>query len=308
MYFFSRVISAMIFVFLIFTSIGVVANFITGMPFLKYGYGLIDWGSEAKSIRPEIYDLNKSWEYELALTNRTESKVSGFFSYYNIPDAKNKIEHGVDVNLDIKQVNSNVIATVSFNNKSGNDYYIYRNNLNTSNEDITFGVLCSSSFLITTENIRLDYIGRYCDLDIDDIVNGWKKIEAGRIFSFTVTLNRAYEFLPGKHQYRIGSLDYLLITPRGVYEYAIYDLMFSILSGHCSYENEALLPMMTKNCWFSIQCKSNDGYLKILLANVGIDGKSADNYFKIRTNQVSVSINADDETSYYQFMKNILNR
>lgn len=306
MFFFSNLINGVVFCFFIFNSSSVFANYIPGMSLLKYGYGLVDWGSEAKSIRPEIYDLNKSWGYELALINRTESNISDFFSAYNIPYAKNGIEYGVDVNLDIKQVNSNVIANVLFNNKSENDYYIYRNKLNTSGEDITFGVLCGSSFLIATENIRLDYMGRYCDLDIDDIVNSWQKIEAGMTFSFTVTLNRAYEFLPGKHQYMIDSLEYLFITPRGVYELAIYYLMFSILSEHNSCKNETILPIMDEDFFSTIQCKFDDDYLKTLLASVGIDGKNVDNYFKIRANQVRISINADGETSYYQFMNNIL--
>lgn len=40
----------------------------------------------------------------------------------------------------------------------------------------------------------------------------WLSIEPGEIFSYTIPLNRAYEFLPGEHQYQIGSLEYPIVT------------------------------------------------------------------------------------------------
>lgn len=63
-------------------------------------------------------------------------------------------------------------------------------------------------------------------------------------------------------------------------------------------------PLISERRFLCPQYENNENDLKIFLNNYGFNSSSSDNYFEIRTNQVSVLIDANKCTSYYQFMKN----
>ena len=171
--------------------------------------------------------------------------------------------------------------------------------------DIFFGVICSASFLITTNNVKLDYLGHSCDFG-NDIQDWWLEIESGESFSYTIPLNLAYEFLPGKHQYQIGSLEYPIITKEWFSEKNMYNKMFSIFNwlSPCSMKTD--YPLVLERRFLCPQYEVDKNDLRRVLNNFGFNGNSSDYYFEIRTNQVSILIDANKNTSYYQFMENKL--
>ncbi|HED3664687.1 TPA: transposase, partial [Citrobacter freundii] len=168
-----------------------------------------------------------------------------------------------------------------------------------------FGVICGSSFLITTDNVKLDYLGHSCDFG-NDIQDWWLEIESGESFSYTIPLNRAYEFLPGKHQYQIGSLEYPIITKEWFSEKNMYNKMFSIFNWRSSCSMKTDYPLVLKRRFLCPRYEVDKNNLRRVLNNFGFNGNSSNYYFEIRTNQVSILIDANKNISYYQFTENKL--
>lgn len=200
--------------------------------------------------------------------------------------------------------NHNVMAKVVFFNKSDHDYFIYRGGLPSTAGDIFFGIMCGSYFRITADNIKLDYLGHSCDFG-NDLEKNREKIKPGRKLKFTVWLNLAYEFLPENHQYQIGTLEYGVVTKEWFSEVIAKRTMFRILERRAECPIKTDLPLMTELQYMCPQSKSGERVndLSSILEDIGFDGGNSKNYFRIRSNQVSISVNADKETSYYQYLR-----
>lgn len=274
---------------------------------VKYGYGEIYWGGEASTAEPVIYPLNESSAYDALIQKQPNATIFELYPYYEVSERENELRkkiYAIDVLLTVKQENNNVLADVIFHNKSNRNYYINKWRLPSFTGDPFFGVMCSSSFLITMGNIKFDYLGNSCDFG-DDMEDWWLKIEPGEEFSYTIPLNRAYEFLPGKHRYQIGSLEYPIVTEQWFSEKKIYNTMFSIL------DSRSLCPIKTNNPlvlerWFLCpQYESGENDLRRILNNIGFNSNESEYYFELRTNEVSVLIDANRATSYYLFMRNM---
>lgn len=273
---------------------------------IKYGYGDIYWGREASTSYPVIYPLYKSESYERFIIQHPDATIADlYYLYYNISESENKKSqeiYDLDVSLTVSQEEYNVLARVVFNNKSNNDYFINKRML--PSYDTAFGAMCSASFLITTENIKLDYLGRSCDFG-DYMRDWWLKIGGGEQFSYEVLLNHAYEFLPGGHQYQIGSLEFPVVTEQWFLEKKTYKTMFMILDWRSICPIKTDFPLVLKKRWlcpqYEFEIRKNN--LKYILNRLGFNGDGSKEYFLIRTNQVSVYIDANKDTSWYQFMR-----
>lgn len=294
-------------VILFFLNIPVIHANEIGVMNIKYGYGDIYWGGEASTSYPVIYLLYKSESYERFIRQHPDASIVDlYYLHHEVSESENKQSqriHDLDVSLTVTQKKYNVLARVVFSNKSNNKYFINKRML--PSYDAAFGVMCSASFLITTEDIKLDYLGRSCDFG-DHMRDWWLKIGAGEQFSYTVKLNRAYEFLPGRHQYQIGSLEYPVVTEQWFTEKNMYNAMFAIFDMYSPCLIKSKYPLIFEARWlcpnYEYEYEPWKNNLRNTLNRLGFNDDVSKEYFLIRTNQVSVYIDANKETSWYQFM------
>ncbi|MCE0826884.1 transposase [Buttiauxella sp. A2-C2_NF] len=293
------------FLFLLLFNMSITCANAVGVIVMKYGYGEIYWGKKAFTADPMVYPLNESSAYERLMGKQSGATIADLYPNYDIGEAENKQSQkvrAIDVSLKVRQASSNILVTITFHNKSNKNYFINGHSLPTET-GIAFSLMCGSSFLITTNDIKLDYLGRSCDFG-DDLRNGWNIIEPGKHFSFTVPLNFAYEFLPGKHQYQIGSLEYAIATEQWFDEKIMFNTMFRVFEIRSTCPIKADLPLVFEERWLCPQYNVGDG-VRDDLEDMGFNGDSGEYYFEIRTNQVSISIDADKNTSYHQYLKKI---
>lgn len=250
----------------------------------RYGYGLRKWNES----------LNK---YDKAMV----SDHGGIYYHYNISDSKSKLEQskrGIYVHLEVRQEGSNVIAEVNFYNRSHHSYFIFKNNIGLSNGD-GFYPLCDDAFMVTTEGIRLDYLGMFCAFDsnqyIDEKIN-WLEIPAGNAYSFTINLNDVYNFLPEKRRYNIGSLEYIIVNNDWFTEqliYGYYGTLFSILDWQYMCKVNEGGNYIEKRWLCESDAARDDKSAQSFLRRFDYDGLDRGNYFKIRTNQVVIDVDGD---------------
>lgn len=297
----------MVFLFLLFLNSSIADVHATGIAVIKYGYGKIYWGKKASTADPVVYPLDESSAYDDLIRKQPDATIANLYPYYEISEAESELQkkaYEIEVSLTVTQEDNDVLANVEFHNKSNKNYFIYKWGMPSIARDPVFGVMCGSSFLITMNNIKLDYLGHTCDFG-DDMRDWWLKIKPGERFSYIIPLNRAYEFLPGKHQYQIGSLEYPIVTEQWFSEKKIYNVMFSIFDRRSLCPIKTDYPLVSKYRFLCPQYESGKNDLKHILNNIGFNGDGSGYYFEIRTNQVFILINANKNTSYYQFIKKI---
>lgn len=140
-----------------------------------------------------------------------------------VSEFKNKKD--IYAHLQLKHNKSLITANVTLHNKSNSSYYVHRMNLPANIHESPYSPLCSGSFLIVTNNIRLDYIRKItCRFDLWMKKSDWIEISPGEKLSYTVNLNDYYAFLPAKHQYDIGTVEFTLVNSNWFLEQHIYDL------------------------------------------------------------------------------------
>jgi len=279
----------------------------TGVELIKYGYGKIYWGKKASTAKPVVYPLSESSAYEDLIRKQPNATITDLYPSYEISEEENKWrekKYAIDVFLTVKQDKKNVVANITFHNKSNRNYFIYKWGMPSTALDPFFGTTCGSSFLITTSNIKLDYLGHSCDFG-DETQDWWLKIGPRESLSYTIPLNRAYEFLPGKHQYQIGSLEYPIVTEQWFSEKKIYSSMFSVFDKRSSCPIKTNNPLVSERRFLCPQYGAGENDLRRILNDVNFNDNESKYYFSIRTNQVSIFINADENTSYYQFIDKI---
>ncbi|WP_330985829.1 MULTISPECIES: transposase [Enterobacterales] len=296
-------------VFLFFSAVSMSYVNATDVIVMKFGYGEIYWGKKAFTVDPVVYPLKDSYAYEKLMLRQPDATTANLNPYYDFTVEENnrtQKERAIVASLKVWQKKHNVLAQVELHNKSSHVYFVYRGGMPSLSGVVSFGVMCGSNFMLTTENIKLDYLGRYCDFG-DDRQNNWVDIKPGETFLFIVPINLAYEFLPGKHQYQIGSLEYEVVTKEWFSEVDTNSSMFSIFNRRSDCPIKTELPMVINERWLCPQYEFSANDLESILNDLGFDGGNSKNYFQIRTNQVSITINADKKTSYYQFMRDIKN-
>lgn len=277
----------------------------TDIIIMKRGYGLIYWGEKSSTYNPSVYPLNGSYAYEKLMQWKSDGTTADLRPQYAISDEESrqlKKRHAIDATLRVRQEKHNVYATIFFHNKTNHSYFIYRGELPTGGWGGGFGVMCGSAFRITSEDIKLDYLGHSCDLG-NERSNNWEEIKPRERSSFLVRLNLAYEFLPGKHQYQIGTLEYTVVNNEWFVEVDAYEAMFKILNFRALCPIKTDLPFVKKKRYLCPQYEFGKNSLESILDEYGFDNSYSENSFEIRTNQVSVTINADKNTSYYHFLR-----
>ncbi|MGB7799598.1 hypothetical protein [Buttiauxella sp.] len=268
----------------------------------KYVYGFRQYSQVRgeKYLPPVIEPLSDT-------DLKEKSSVAKIYPYFDIGDYESKIEknnHHIDINLSVQQKKVSVMAMVSFYNSDHQAYFVHRSRL-ASND--SFLPLCGHAFSVATDGISLAYLGRRCQFDDEDNDKkpDWIEIPAGKTFSYTVKLNDAYLFPPGKRRYNIGTLKFFLANDTFFYEKRIYKTVFSIL-------NWKFDDCETNKYSYYVQkvnelCKVLDPWKEDtaegLLSKFDYDGLSPDNFFEARSNQVILNIDGDMLTSPYKMKK-----
>ncbi|BCG10575.1 hypothetical protein [Buttiauxella agrestis] len=240
----------------------------------------------------------------------TDLKVNGddikIYPYYDIGEYESEMEQNkrqVDIHLTVQQKNSSAFATVNFYNRSLQTYFVHRSRLAREEEQ----PLCSDTFSIATEGIRLVYLGWRCQFEDEDNDKkpDWQEILAGKTFSYTLKLNDAYLFPPGKRRYNIGTLEFFMANDTFFHEKRIYNTVFSILNwkfGSCETDKYSYFIQNINEL-----CKVIDPWKEDtaegLLRKFDYDGFSPANFFEARSNQVIINIDGDMLTSPYDMNK-----
>ncbi|WP_410751705.1 hypothetical protein [Citrobacter sp. U14242] len=251
-----------------------------------YGYGKRNGGDY-----PFVYPLsleNKKNHYILdSFDNNKEQDLHQVFAY-----------------LSVKKKEHQVLAKVTFKNLSKESYFVHRNRLTLDNDGTGSGIIssmCGKSFIITTNNILLDYLSSKCEFDEYNFDHDWIEIPAGQSRSFSFVLNDAYIFLPGEHRYDIGSLEYYFTDAKWIRKKKIYRSLFYIIKfrvGICSSRLGGDYIFQENNSY----CEPEDENLidiEYFLWRLGLNGGHEGMYFNIRTNQVVIDIDGCDIHSLY---------
>ncbi|EAN4681796.1 hypothetical protein EHN46_23220 [Salmonella enterica] len=253
---------------------------------LMYGYGKRS-GVQYPFIHPLSLE-ERNLYYALSLSgNNKEQNFHQVFAY-----------------LSVEKKDRRVLAKVTFKNLSKESYFVHRNRLALDNDwaDIAnFYLMCGKSFMVTTNNIQLDYMGNRCEFDEYYFDNDWVEIPAGQSRSFGFILNDAYIFLPGEHRYDIGSLEYYVTDAKWIRRKKIYRSLFDIMEfriGVCSSRlgGEYLFPKDNGYCGPEDEDSIDIEYF---LRQFRLNGGLKEMYFHIRTNQVEIDIDGRDIHALY---------
>lgn len=242
-------------------------------------------------------------------TNLTvDGKINHIEPYYSISDEQSgqqQKRHQLYVHLTVQQKKQTVIATVKFDNQSDHPFYVHKSRL--AMQHIGQDSLYEHAFLIASEGIFSFFIGHrwHFDDETNESKTGWEKIQANGTYSFTVTLNDTYSFLPGKRRYNIGSLEYSVVNEQWFVDSSTYESLFSILDWtylNCHipegiYYMRKINNLCTSNYW------NRNQRVRSFLYNLNFLGFDDNNYFEIRTNQVVISLDGDKLTSPYDKKK-----
>lgn len=261
----------------------------------KYTYGY-PYSSEGRRNKPVIDPLPKA-----GLTH--DGKVNVIYPYYSIDEQQSNLEqykHHLHVHLSLRIIKQHVVATVNFQNRSGQAYFVHKSRL--AIEDPDFYPLYGPAFSIATEGVSSFYLGNrwHFDDEVNDSKVAWQELPDNKNYSFTVKLNDAYAFLSKKHDYSIGTLEYSIVNAQWFVEKRIYKALVSILEWKyltCQIrENSNYIFRINKLCLVGY---SNEIPISDFLYELDLQGFNSDNYFEIRTNQVKIKIDGDKLTSPY---------
>lgn len=273
---------------------------------VHYGYGKLLWHDK----KPVIYPLASLSDYTYYNEFDPFETIYYVGQYYKISlNESKRIQEQKDIyaHLQLKHNKSLITANVTLHNKSNSSYYVHRMNLPANIHESPYSPLCSGSFLIVTNNIRLDYIRKItCRFDLWMKKSDWIEISPGEKLSYTVNLNDYYAFLPAKHQYDIGTVEFTLVNSNWFLEQHIYDLFFAIVDERHYKQCKNTSGIVRKYIYKSWQlCETYRGRwnpLQELMNRFHYEGGS-ENIFQIRTNQENININGDKIKSLYSSMQ-----
>ncbi|MCU6174639.1 hypothetical protein [Citrobacter cronae] len=246
----------------------------------EYGYGSLYWELD-KHNKPSIYNILDSNGYIPEGTSIRDILPSYSIGQNENIDTKNALN--VSLLLSITNKKRDVIATVKFLNKSKNSLYIYKKNIPSGGK-----ILCDNRFLITSKNINIDYLGGWCNYGSVFYDQDWLKIPAKKRYSYSIILNKFYDFLPGNNVYNIGSFEQIVVSDKWLTTKRINNSMFRIL-------NWIDNPPINKSKKYTNDNIANYFY------NLGFNGQPP--AFYIRTNEVAIKIDGDKIKSFYAITK-----
>ncbi|ELY6085880.1 hypothetical protein SNQ11_000962 [Cronobacter sakazakii] len=249
-----------------------------------YGYGSLYWGG-VQHEKPAVYSLLDTNQYT------TQSmKANDIGPSYRVSDTDSKNvqkKTGVYIHLSVKQSLHDVLANIEIDNNSSESYFLHKQNLPARYSIAQKKIKnCSNMFLITAENIRLDYLGGSCEYYSINDRNAWVELPAKKNIRFTVKLNDDYVFLKGVNFYNIGTLEYTMVNTAWFTRQRINELLFLILNfkSEC-FDDENKITSYDRD-----KCDSNnENDIEYHLFRFGIDGGNTDS-FQFRSNQVSIEL------------------
>ena len=215
----------------------------------------------------------------------------------------------LSVALKVKELDSKVLATTTFKNNSYSDRYIFITNI-PYNRDLRyphyFYALCEDMFSIfTDDNIKLDFLGEGC-LPENMEIDSWVKIAPQKEIVFTVILNGSYLFLPGEHNYRIKTADYLVVDKKWFSTGEINKKLFSIFDFNypkCKLRKHSyLLQKETELCAADPWKKNSIEYFMTFHFR---EGDILPPGHKIKSNQITIKINGSKVRSFYEIPRNL---
>lgn len=197
--------------------------------------------------------------------------------------------YGVKTSLSINVDGGYVIATVVFENNSGQSFYLYKKQIPTPD-----GKLCDERFYITTGNIKLDYLGGWCNYGSTFNEQDWIEVPTGEKYSYSVLLNQFYEFMPEMKNYSIGGLEQFIINHEWIVKYHIRNFMRSILTSYDSCKHD-----YNFNYANNIESTKTYNEISILdyLSNLGLYDEKPHGI--IRTNEVLIDIDGGKIKGFY---------
>lgn len=254
----------------------------------RYGYGLLIWDG-VRHDKPGV------WSY-LSETDRINDIIYPNFQTSDDENKATQERYKFYVQLVVQQKDKHLQATVIFKNQSMHPYFLHRQGIMEPHGSY-FYPLCSNAFSITTGGILLNFLKMKCIYYIEDEQYNWKKIPANSIYSFTVNLNEAYAFLPGKRRYNIGSMEYNVVTEGWRREQSIYKSFFSIMEWEytCEIQKNISYIEYGKNV-----CEPGKLSFSSFLYTMGYEGERDDNHFRVRTNQVITYVDGKTLKPFYE--------
>lgn len=246
----------------------------------KYGYGSLYWKQE-KHTEPGVYNILDSNEYIPENTSIREIAPSYSISQHENIQIKNELN--VSASLSVTSKKKDIVATVSFFNRSNNSLYLYKKNIPLTNKK-----LCDRRFLITSENINIDYLGGWCNYGSIFHTQDWLKVPAKKEYKYNIILNRSYDFLPGQNTYNIGSVEQIVVDDKWLTREHINNLMFSVL-----------------NWRYDHSLNKTTRYTKVGMDNYlyGLIFSGQTPAFYIRTNEITIKIDGNKIKSFYDITK-----
>ena len=238
---------------------------------VQYGYGIRGWNGELYE-KAEVHPILKSHPG---------------FTLSDSENKDNKLKNKFELNIEVNKVKRDILATVEFKNDSQNSFFIQAislplnySTIQIKKQKIVFSELCGESFLITTQNIVLDYLGSYCDYEGDYDRDDWVELSPGERINFSVKLNANSEFLPGSEYYNFETTEYQIVKEVWFADFKNKKLLFAILTSK----------------------EEQGGYIDIeaFMQRFKFDGIDKDNTFLARSNRVGYWVTGSRIKSLYE--------
>lgn len=270
-------------------SFGVFAN---ELSVIKYGYGIREWDGD-KYIDARIHP--KLWYQGNELNVRFKLAEDNIFRERQL--------YGITTALTAEHSSGDVIAILSFQNKSTSSYFIRNASLPYSPEKYNIrddfsddNKPCRMLFFIATDNVLLDYLGDQCDLRSSSYEEDWIEFPPGKRMEFKIKLNDDYEFMKGVNVYSIKSASFTFVRKQWIIGDNTNKNLLNILDV-CEwlgiYSLDYLLPFKG-----DFYCKKNS--FSDFVQKFGFDGNDYGNMFIVSSNQVNVKLNGDEIKSLYK--------
>lgn len=230
----------------------------------------------------------------------------GVFQYYTISADESlhkQNENKIYLNLSVYQKGPLVMATTTLSNKSRRSYFVHRLTLPQTIGGDPYWPLCSGIFIPIMNNIQLDFFKKAtCRFGDWTSISVWREVLPGETLSFDVALNDYYVFIPGAHQYNIGTVEFTIVDSEWFAEKKMYKSLFFIMNGVtesvCLHMNNVKYGLDKWEVQRACGYYGGHGLFQDFLERFDYFGGD-ENIFKIRSNQVITVINGDSAASPY---------
>ncbi|WBM70831.1 hypothetical protein OH773_00755 [Buttiauxella sp. WJP83] len=263
---------------------------------LKYNYGRRESLDNSKYMPGTIYlidDRIYPWVF-----------IGAYSPTSDIENRSIKNKQNISLDLSVKQIDGDVLATVNIFNHGKESFFIKNLSFpytHTHEDGSTTSDLSWPSVIINTDNIMLHFFGNTCCGGISEDQRDWTEIKPDKVNSFTTVLNDSFDFLTDKRRYEIVTSNYVMVKENWFTERSIWQSLFPILN-----MTIAQVCPVTRKVFYVYKegriCESNfNTYTGVrkLLDRVGINGRNKDNELSIRSEPVTIEIDGSKVRSLF---------